>query len=286
MSALSPLQSISPKPAIVLVHGSFHSPAHFDRFSTALTAEGYKTIPVSLPSMHYTSLQRPPPVGLSDDIEAVRSAILTELYASPNNDVVVLVHSSGGRSGSPAIQSLDKPSRLASGKFTNGVTHLLVISGYLIPAGITTLSWLGNQTPLTMSLSKARVPSSLSTTGVEEEIEVSVPSDPAALYYYDIPAADAAHYASLLVPQVWSVMLGTMPFAGYCVVPVHYLICERDRALPPDVQNKIINDANRDIERNAPDSHKISVESIDCGHSPFLNRVEDTVDWLKRCLAS
>lgn len=232
------------KPTVVLVHGSWHSPEHFRPLEAILNQHGYKTVGVWLPSMHYARLNQPPPTGLGEDIDAIRNTVLSELRHQPLVDILLLTHSSSSVPGSAAVESLDKKSRLASGH-TNGIVSLLIMTGLLIPGGITPLGWAGNQVPPTVALSSMKSP-----VDANLEIKISYPladPGPIALFYHDIDASEAEHYASLLKPQIWAVNLSTVPFTGYKVVPVSYLVCENDRALPAAFQRLMIEHANKEI---------------------------------------
>ena len=56
-------------------------------------------------------------------------------------------------------------------------------------------------------------------------------------------------------------------------MPVWYLICTRDQAIPVKWQEAAVNAAK---EAGAD----IRAEYLDCGHSPFLSRVDETVRFI------
>lgn len=83
----------------------------------------------------------------------------------------------------------------------------------------------------------------------------------------------------MLKPFVFDANLAPVPYAGYLVVPTYFLLCEDDRALGPDIQRYIVNEANKEM----PEGKEVIVTSIQSGHSPFLSGVVETADWVRRC---
>ncbi|KAJ9602146.1 hypothetical protein H2200_013266 [Cladophialophora chaetospira] len=239
----------SSKPTVILVHGSWHSPKHFVPLEDALHAHGYKTNSVWLPSMHYSHVNPPldpTKVDLHDDIQATRGAIIEALSNSPNTDVAVLSHSYGTVPAAAATENLDKATRAQNGH-TNGVSAFLIISGLLIPPGMTSLEWAGGQVPPTVALSTISNPKEPT-----EEIQVSIPipdPGPIALFYHDVADQhEARRYAELCTHQIWAVHNTVIPFVGWKSpeLEVFYLSCEEDRALPPGFQMVMIDTANRE----------------------------------------
>lgn len=57
-----------------------------------------------------------------------------------------------------------------------------------------------------------------------------------------------------------------LTYVPYNDIPTAYILCEKDQAIPINVQRAMIDHA-RDIAPNAMDT----IESLDAGHSPFLN---------------
>ena len=263
----------SPKPIIVLVHGAWHSPEHYAKLTENLQSHGYKTNSVWLPTMHYSRMNpplEPAKVGLQDDIRAVRSAILDELSTNAEADVAVLSHSSGGTPASAAVENLDKVTRAKLG-FKNGVSSLLVMTGLLIPSGISSLECGGGQVPPTASLSTMPDPQDSN-----KEIQISRPvpdPGPIALFYHDLPNQDEAkRYAELCTHQIWAMSTTVIPFAGWKVpgLKVFYLVCEEDRVLPPGFQRIMIENANQERATAANEaldgSAKNGVEGSSAGH--------------------
>ncbi|EXJ76651.1 uncharacterized protein A1O5_01159 [Cladophialophora psammophila CBS 110553] len=287
----------TPKPTVILIHGAWHSPEHFQPLETALSSHGYRTVSPWLPSVHYEKLNAPPVSSILDDIVAIRQTIVSELSAHPAADVVLLSHSYGAVVASAAIEGLDKFSRGSAGH-QNGVIALLIIAGLLAPPGTSLLDWSGGQVPPTMLISTVPYPGDPSKR--EIEICTCVPDPgPVALFYHDVAEQDplaAQRYASLCMPQIWAVWAAEevpVPFAAWQAaaeldLDVFYLVTEDDRALPPVFQRAMIDIADREIAaaRQPGDDgarKSIHVTAIKSGHSPFLSRVEETAQWVRRC---
>ncbi|OAP61581.1 hypothetical protein AYL99_03784 [Fonsecaea erecta] len=291
----------TPKPTIILVHGAWHSPEHFQPLEKALHSNGYRTVSPWLPSMHYARLNVPPVSSIDDDVSAVRQTILSELDTRPDTDVVLLAHSYGTAPAGSATEGLDKSSRTQTGHHSNGVTALLIISGLLAPAGISLLDWGGGQVPPTMVLSS--MPSPVDPT---KEIKLCSPvpdPGPVALFYHDLAERDAPaaqRYASLCTPQVWVAHRTPLPFTPWTPaawlqsgLEVFYLVCEDDKALPAPFQRLMIQAVDKEVAAAREDAgtaagneapeRKIRVTSINSGHCPFLSLVEETVLWVRRC---
>lgn len=269
------------KTTIIGVHGAWHSATHFEPLKEKLAEYGYKFIAVLLPSMHYAELKCPPPTHIKEDVEAIQGAVRAELEADPDTDVAVLTHSYSGLPGAAAVENLDKKSRKAAG-FKNGISALLVMSGLLIDKGISGFDWANGIIPPTIILS--HIPSPVDS---KTQIEISVPNPepgPMALFYHDIPERDAEHYASLLIPHVWSVYRTPVPFAGFKIVPTYYLVTEDDRSLPPEWQRLIIKMADEATLQADPEGGKVVVDTIQAGHSPFLSKVDETAAWIRKSL--
>ncbi|KAL6242010.1 hypothetical protein RBB50_010921 [Rhinocladiella similis] len=269
-------------PTVLLVHGAWHSPAHFEHLTTALEGHGFKTLTVALPSVHYDTQARPPPAELAADVEAIASVAQTELDSNPQTDIVLLGHSYGSLPASCAIQSLDKPSRGRSGR-ANGITALFAISGLLLPSGSSPWEMAGRQYPVQMSVSKHMFPDRSGNNGPDVEIVFTIPNDPPGpihLLYHDVEAEEAERYAAMLKPFVFNNHFSIVPYAGYLAVPTFYLLCSEDHALPSAVQEMMVAGANADVEANGGVA-SIQVTKIHSSHSPFLSRVAETADWIK-----
>lgn len=86
---------MSKKPTIVLVHGAFHQPEHFNTVTDLLRKTGYKVVLPRLPSV---GLSSDPGGALHLDAAAVRD-VINDAVVEQGEDVVLVMHSYGGLAG-------------------------------------------------------------------------------------------------------------------------------------------------------------------------------------------
>jgi pimeloyl-ACP methyl ester carboxylesterase len=114
---------MSPSESTTLcVHGSWHSPANFGPLAAALKVRGH-TVDYSL-SLPGTG-SSPPSHDFNVDVQAIRNAVLAILETQ---DCFVLCHSWGAAPTGPALEGLDKASRIKEGKKTS-VIGILIVAG-------------------------------------------------------------------------------------------------------------------------------------------------------------
>lgn len=116
----------------MFIHGSWHSPKHFEPIRAILEANGYPTECPRLPT--YGPKPAPPIVSFEDDVKAVQK-LLTELIDEQGKDVIVVPHSYGGFVGTEAVLAAwSKKAREARG-LPGGVVHLFYICAFILPIG-------------------------------------------------------------------------------------------------------------------------------------------------------
>lgn len=118
------MESNKPKPTILLVHGMWHTPAHYAPLTTALEEKGYTCVTPTLPSGD-TPPPEDPPVA---DVHCIRS--IAEGLIDSGRDVVAIAHSYGGIVASEAFAGLGCRARTAEGK-RGGVRMLIYVSGFM-----------------------------------------------------------------------------------------------------------------------------------------------------------
>jgi hypothetical protein len=64
-----------------------------------------------------------------------------------------------------------------------------------------------------------------------------------------------------------------LTYAGYKDVPASFLFCENDTCVPPEVQQKSIDN----IEEAS--GNKVDVTRINTGHCPMVGALDKVVDW-------
>jgi pimeloyl-ACP methyl ester carboxylesterase len=247
------------KPTVVLVHGAWHSPAHFQPLIEALESHNYKTAPVSCPSSSPTATATP--ATFEDDCEAVRSVVLRELDSA---DVLVVAHSYGGVPSSNSLQGLS-PSARAASNHTTSVTGIAYICAAALPTGITFLQAIGGQ-PLQIHDLRAN----------DGFARVGEPG-PEFYFYNDLPGDEAKHWASLLGLHSWKTATdGIVEFEAHAEIPAHYLYCTRDQALELAAQKMMVQQAE------ARSGRAFRTEELESSHSPFLSMPGKTGEFIRR----
>ncbi len=227
---------MQPAPVVILVHGAWHGAWAWSEVVERLTGEGIRTIAPDLPSR---GLDTDALGDLHDDAEAVRSAI-----AAAGAPALVVAHSYGG---------------LPVGEGGAGAAHLIYLAAFMLETGDSLLGLRG---------------------GVEPEWWVTsadgrtlLPDDPVHVFYEDCPPAVAARAAGALVPHRKDVFSQELRGAAWHSVPSTYVICERDNAIPPAIQERMSARAG-------------TVSRIDAGHSPFLSRPDEVTAIIQETLAA
>lgn len=118
-------------PTIVFVPGFWEGPTVFEKSSSLLQSDGFKTVTAVLPSTGTTSPGNP---GTKDDIAAVR--VIVEKLVTAEEDVILALHSGGGFIGSNAIEGLTAKARTEKG-LKGGVTKIVFLTGVVFPEGFT-----------------------------------------------------------------------------------------------------------------------------------------------------
>ena len=220
-----------------------------------LNKYGYRAVAPALPSVDKAPGYVTP--DSQEDIAAVRSALISELDTT-GNDVIVVPHSYGGVPASGAIKGLDPKSRTEEGKKTS-VIAMAALTSYVMPEGMTLPEMEQRDRPDVPDLWGG-------------------PPTPASLFWHDLPADSELHKSATEQLNVMSTLAlyDKNRFAAFKVVPVHYLVCGDDRAIPMATQERI-------VETMRAHGGKVRTELLEgSAHSPFLTRVEETAAFLRR----
>jgi pimeloyl-ACP methyl ester carboxylesterase len=230
---------MEPPPVVILVHGAWHGPWAWAPVIERLTAEGIRSIAVDLPSKGFeTALLG----DLHDDAEAVRAAV--ETAGAP---ALVVAHSYGGLPVSEGLADV-----------ANAV-HLIYLTAFMIEPGQSLLGLRGGEPP------EWWLPSGDGRT--------LLAGDPEHVFFADCPPDVAARAAAALEPQRTVVFEQELRAAAWQRVPSTYVICERDNAIPPALQERMAERAG-------------TISRIDCGHAPFLVRPDEVTSIIKETLAT
>jgi pimeloyl-ACP methyl ester carboxylesterase len=225
-------------PVVVLVHGAWHGPWAWAAVIERLTAEGIRTVAVDLPSKGFETAR----LGdLHDDAETVRAAV--DAAAGP---ALVVAHSYGGL---PVCEGLADSANTA---------HLIYLAAFMPEPGQSLLGLRGGVEPEWWRTS--------------EDGRTLTPDNPKHVFYNDCPPEVAEAAAAALVPQRKDVFSQQIRAAAWQRVPSTYVVCERDNAVPPAVQERMAENAG-------------TISRLDSGHSPFLSRPHDVTAIIQETLA-
>ncbi|MFD3947297.1 alpha/beta fold hydrolase [Streptomyces sp. NPDC058579] len=179
-----------------------------------------------------------PSAGSRADMQDDARAILRELE-NIDGPVVVVAHSYGGIPVSQAVAE------------ARNVSHIVFLAAFQLDVDESLLGFLAEPVPP-------------SQDGLD-----AVPENPVALFYGDVPAADAEAAVERLVPQSAKANSDALTAAGWHTVPSTYILCEDDQALPAPTQQALA-------------ARSGAVHRIASGHSPFLSKPAELAALLAR----
>jgi len=119
--------AIDRKPTVLLVHGSWHRPCHYERLIRQLKQLGFEVVCPALPSIGKDRLGK----GWHDDVLRIQETAL-QLFAK-KKQVVLLAHSYGGIPAAAATEGLTRSERAAAG-LPGGFCHVIYMSAFALPA--------------------------------------------------------------------------------------------------------------------------------------------------------
>jgi pimeloyl-ACP methyl ester carboxylesterase len=229
---------MNPAPVVILVHGAWHGPWVWADVSERLTAAGTRTLAVDLPSK---GLDTAALGDLHDDAEAVRAVV-----AGAGAPAVVVAHSYGAL---PVTEGLAE---------SDTVAHLVYLAAFMIEPRESLLGLRGGAEPGWWQTS--------------EDGLTLLPDNPKRVFFNDCAPEVAERAAAALVPQRKDVFRQEVFAAAWQHVPSTYVICERDNALAPALQEQMAERAG-------------TVRRIDSGHSAFLSRPDEVTAIVQETLA-
>ncbi|OAG21774.1 alpha/beta-hydrolase [Alternaria alternata] len=239
------------KPVFLFFPGAWHSTDFFDKVVGRLEHLGYQCVAIQLPSVGRV----PPITDLDEDIAVIRSAVLKELDAGRN--VVTNAHSYAGIPVSSALHGLGTIARQRAG-LLGGVVKLTYITSFITSEGTSLLDIIGG----------------LPNEWVDGN--VSFQADLVDRLYHDVPRQEAEEMIAALQPHALGALQGKMKSpAAWREIPVAYMVCEEDRALPAGAQDAMI----QGVKAAGAD---VVIERVAASHSPYLSQPDTVVKFLLR----
>ncbi|KAB8075845.1 alpha/beta-hydrolase [Aspergillus leporis] len=245
---------------LIFVNGAWHSPEVWEPVTYALEEKHYSSI---VPLLDF--------VNTKDPLKSIASSVtqLQHIIAdrtSKGCDVVLVTHSFGGAVGCSAVKGFTAKdsSRLsgAAGKLL-GIVQLCAF----MPPANTSLHDIISRSP--------KEPFHHSDADGWEVIDNG---DPVDIFYNDLPPDVAQHWKDKLRKQPSGAFKDRENiYPGWADVPVWYLLCKQDHAIPIQAQEAMVAAAR---EAGAT----VVTETLDCSHSPLLSRVDETVAFIERAV--
>lgn len=202
-------------PTLLLVHGAWHGPWCWDRFTPELDRRGLAWRAVSLPCVGDTPKQLG---GVEDDIATIETAA-----RSIDGEVVVLAHSYGGIP-------------VTGAKYPDSVTHLIYLGAFMPDAGQSLVDLLppGPLPPFVVDNGDG-------TTSVEPGLAVQT-------FYADCDPQTAEWATSRL--RLHNGVCNATPVrrAAWRETPSTYILLTEDHACPTMVQRQVHKQARATIE--------------------------------------
>jgi pimeloyl-ACP methyl ester carboxylesterase len=223
---------------VVLVHGAWHGPWCWSAIVERLEPDGARCHALDLPS---SGPDRDALGDLNGDVATVRDALRG--LAGPT---LVVAHSYGGVPVSEAIAD------------AGAVAHVVYLTAFTPDRGESLLGMRGGEPPEWWRYSDDR----RSLTA----------ADPEQRFYNDCAPDVARAAAARLQPQSVASVEQPLRAAGWRTVRTTYVVCARDNAIPPAVQERL---AQRTGE----------TQRLDTSHSPFLSRPDELAALLRGVLA-
>lgn len=239
------------KPVILIVTGAWHIPEHYSLLSSQLRHRGYT---VECPLHKTNNNAQPPNATLDGDIEQIRA--LANHYLEDGKDLVALMHSYGGIIGTSAFSGLgpnDRPGKVC-------VKALIYVCSFIPVEDESLAGIFGGALPPWLH------PNDRGTIDVDNPIHH---------FYSDLAGERQQFWSAKLVCHPTDAQLNppkTKVVAAWRTIPVTYLICDGDEALPPAVQEMM---TSRIEEAGGLAVYR---ERCDASHSPFLSMPERVVE--------
>lgn len=183
---------------LLILHGAWHQPAHFDVVADALRQRG---VSVAVPDLGGHSL-------------ASGTAMVQEIVDAAAEPPVVLAHSFGGVTACGLERA----------------AHLLLVAAFIFDVGESPQDWI---TRVGEETGKAAAP--LPMTMDEAGMTHLNPDGAWAGFFADCPPEVADRAVGLLRPEPASIFTEAAPRASYREVPSTYVACSQDRAILPEM---------------------------------------------------
>lgn len=219
-----------------------------------------------------------PPKDLAEDIAAIHS--LLDEAIGDGNDVVVVAHSWGGIVAGSALAGYSVKEREASSQ-KGGVVRALYIAAFIVDQGVSLLDCVGGDAPPWSRVEVSEpakhdgFPSASSNRFTDAlRLKGRYIYSVGSPFYEDLPDQEQQVLKDALRPHAWDTFRKGATAASWLKIPTSYLLCEKDQAIPGFAQEATVKNAEAK-------GGVIEVTRLASSHSPFLSRLDETVDWFR-----
>ncbi|KAJ8131460.1 hypothetical protein O1611_g2160 [Lasiodiplodia mahajangana] len=244
----------STKPVIILVNGAWHLPDAWHKVKHQLEAAGYEVYTPKL-----LTVAKSEPLDCTWRVDAAVIHDLAIPLFNQGRQAVIVGHSYGGIVATASVEGQTVAERQSRG-LRGGFAAVVFLCAFAIPQpGISLLSLLGGK--YEMDWIDAAEPFTVPSSPVKVKREL-------APFYTDLPREEAAKWIGKLQYQSQRSFEEPLLFCANDIkIPMTYLVCEGDKALPVYIQESMA---------NAIPGMKI--RRCTAGHSPFLSQPDLTVE--------
>lgn len=229
------------KPTILLLQGSFQLPDIYYKFAQLIESRGFPVVQPSLPSLTDQVDSDFTKKTLDDDIQVVQTAI-HDLVEHEGKTLLVFMHSYGGLVGAEAVPDYLTLASRKKRRLSGGVAHLFYLAAFVLQSGQSVATAVGD------------------SPNHDHWEGRFLMRNSALTLYSDLPAEDAEYWAGRVIPQSSAVKSTAMKRCAYKYVPSTYVVCNGDKAVPPQVQELFAKQAGAEVKW------------IEAGHSAFLSK--------------
>ncbi|KAK0738712.1 Alpha/Beta hydrolase protein [Schizothecium vesticola] len=241
------------KPIIVLIPGAFHLPHHYHDVTHPLSLLGHPILSTPLTCCGPTPSSVPLDATPTTDADAIHALLLPLLDAG--RSAILVAHSYGSRVATACIQGQTTAERAARG-LPGGIIGAVWIAGFAFPARGKNILGGDGEMPV-------------GGDGVVKDGLISLTEGAKGVFYSDV-AAEVAEEAFRGLCKFKSHASETA-VPGFVereiAVPKMYILCEEDKAVLPDFQERMVEVGGFD-----------RVVRLRSGHSPFLSVPGEVVE--------
>ncbi|OJJ30159.1 hypothetical protein ASPWEDRAFT_45722 [Aspergillus wentii DTO 134E9] len=254
------MENTPSSPTIVIVPASFCPSSFYSAVSGALQDHGLETVVGTLQS---TALEPSGKAATMQDDSTYFRQIISDL-AHQEKEIVLVAHSYGGIVATECSQGLSRTERQASGQ-KGGIIQLVYMACIVPRAGHSLQDNMGDLLP--------------DYINVEGEFMSLVPGGNAKITFCDLPYEEGLVWAKKMLYHSALSFGGPLTYPGYNYLPVAYIICQKDMAVPPDFQHQTV----REIEYES--GKKVSTFFLDAGHMPNISMPQNVAQVIRHAIS-